>query len=1563
MLIPPQLSAQEVYLSISGKDAIVDSGDLKGEYDFWIRPLGDHNPESPVRLEIFDAALGGHGDLVFDGSVETTYEIIPFSELYRKEEQSIVRISDEGRVLQSETVLDQSRFHNRWVSMFDIGTGEEMGYVLRVRTGEGTDVNTFKLRMAGPERANWEIIAFDLSFSLVGTSFSDRIFLQPLFDTTEPEDVRILGEEETEVFYIDAFGNTASATRPWTDWERSFRDIPNAWGFMTTGAQQYYNNMVIEGADDVVPFVYNYQLFSSEDVPQPRIASFPGSACEEGGLSLSFSGVGLDIHNARWYIEDEVYTGRQFTHSFSSYGYFPFEVAVPVTGRIFPRYVIQSGSIPVHRPPNISISGAADYIAPGEAMVLDASGTYDPEGYSIRFEWFVNGELRGTDQQFSFSTQTPGSYNVSLNVTSDGPNSECALSDEIVRVRVNSQPYAEISHDDVIARDYEAQLRVINEQDADGDPLQFFWDGDGIVGEPEGRTVSVRHADPGNYTVRLTVDDQTGTGNAQYSTSVSYKVNAEPEPRFELPDIVATGQPVQLDGNASSDPDGDPLAFSWEVSDGRELNGPVNEIDFSEPGDYAVTLRVDDGEGVENSVQSLSRNIRVNHPPVAVISAPGHVNRSRVVFSAADSYDTDQGIQDYQWDFGDGRTGTGEETSHLYQAPGVYEITLTVDDGTGLANSATSTRHELRINSNPVADISVPGLVAPGQSFVLDGSGSHDHDGEITGFQWFVNDRPFETGSRSEARLDEPGEHKISLKVRDDSGFDDAYDIATTTIRVNHPPVIKWTSDPKITEPERPTRFSAAQSHDPDNEDLQFTWFFEDDVVLEGETVERAFGNAGYHRFTLRADDGEGLANSVSEQTGTITVNHEPIIVTDAEIRSNKKKVRLDASQSYDPQNNPLTYTWELPDGTTRNDAAFTWTAPEPGTHWLSLTLDDGLGLANSRLSMPVRVTVNQPPVAVVDSLIMSCTGQSIIFSSALSYDPDDDQFRTHWDFDDGNTSPQSNPHHSYSEPGIYQVRLTLDDGFSSDKSVAVIPVVVEGSPQARMNFEEITVCTNTPVTFDGSASSDPSGQVGSHNWEFGDDTHARGAKATHFYDEPGSYDVVLTVTGSGSGNCPNMSQITARVNVVEGPTARFDVTEVVSPGTPVQLDASDSDYMDEIRSVTWEVYRGDDDQSDDQPYEVLSGMQTSLRPSEPDRYRVRLILETASQTDCNRSVHERIFQVNAAPVIAWNTPDTLARHEPFMLSADGSHDSDGFISEYAWYLNDENIGTGITTLLPTDVHGEHTLRLLVRDNSGVENDYDEKETTFFINAAPNPDFEVPEVVYRGETVSLSPASNRDEDGDALRSSWLINGEEVSQPVFEATERKYTITLIQDDGRGLSNSVMQKDRILNVRFPVAATPDIPSPIVLSHSLTANDIGLPESYVLLDGNRTISSWEPESTGNNIIHYGWKPSDSVLDRFEASIDVIGDLRFSEPSVELTTEWNPANPSVTVTAPEVNRDQDRRVIITWNKDGQRIAAGRTVRLPVEQGENHFTISARDNHVAGSEAVEIPVVISVFE
>ncbi|HEY0618599.1 MAG TPA: PKD domain-containing protein, partial [Kribbella sp.] len=86
----------------------------------------------------------------------------------------------------------------------------------------------------------------------------------------------------------------------------------------------------------------------------------------------------------------------------------------------------------------------------------------------------------------------------------------------------------------------------------------------------------------------------------------------------------------------------------------------------------------------------------VNQAPVAafVSSCNGHV----CGFDASGSTDADGNTLTYSWNFGDGQTGTGVNPNHTYAADGARTVTLTASDGT-LTNIKTG-------QVNPVATVS-----------------------------------------------------------------------------------------------------------------------------------------------------------------------------------------------------------------------------------------------------------------------------------------------------------------------------------------------------------------------------------------------------------------------------------------------------------------------------------------------------------------------------------------------------------------------------------------------------------------------------------------------------------------------------------------------------------------------------------------------------------------------------------------------------------------------------------------------------------------------------------------
>jgi hypothetical protein len=82
-----------------------------------------------------------------------------------------------------------------------------------------------------------------------------------------------------------------------------------------------------------------------------------------------------------------------------------------------------------------------------------------------------------------------------------------------------------------------------------------------------------------------------------------------------------------------------------------------------------------------------------NGPPAAgaIAASPATAlqNGHSVVLTAQGASDPDGDTLDYSWDFGDGATGTGQTTSHIYGQTGTLTVTLTVSDGKEEARTTT----------------------------------------------------------------------------------------------------------------------------------------------------------------------------------------------------------------------------------------------------------------------------------------------------------------------------------------------------------------------------------------------------------------------------------------------------------------------------------------------------------------------------------------------------------------------------------------------------------------------------------------------------------------------------------------------------------------------------------------------------------------------------------------------------------------------------------------------------------------------------------------------------------
>ena len=154
--------------------------------------------------------------------------------------------------------------------------------------------------------------------------------------------------------------------------------------------------------------------------------------------------------------------------------------------------------------------------------------------------------------------------------------------------------------------------------DPDGDPLTYSWTTNGGTVDgtgPEARWNS-GGTNPGTFTVKVRVDDGRG-GSADCSASIRVEPPPNRSPLMSCSadhNSVVIGDTVQITASAS-DPDNDPLTYTWKSSGGR-VRGRDASVRFETTGltagRYSVQGHVEDGRG---GTADCELGVEVQSPP------------------------------------------------------------------------------------------------------------------------------------------------------------------------------------------------------------------------------------------------------------------------------------------------------------------------------------------------------------------------------------------------------------------------------------------------------------------------------------------------------------------------------------------------------------------------------------------------------------------------------------------------------------------------------------------------------------------------------------------------------------------------------------------------------------------------------------------------------------------------------------------------------------------------------------------------------------------------------------
>lgn len=347
----------------------------------------------------------------------------------------------------------------------------------------------------------------------------------------------------------------------------------------------------------------------------------------------------------------------------------------------------------------------------GGTAHLNGSGSHDPDGTPLTYEWELTSKPQGSTAALSSTTivnptltcDKKGAYVAKLTV-SDG---DLSASDQVLITCSDQVPVADAGPDIEIPFFSIANLDGSASYDPDGDPITYKWT---IVSAPEGSTATLSSTtivNPtitpdlrGVYEIQLVVTDNDVPPISSAPDTVLVTVKNHPPVADAGADInISKGGTANLYGSGS-DFDGDAIVgYAWTiVSAPYGSTAAVSDPAIADPtftpdlrGDYTLGLSVYDGMDW-SAVDTMQVHV-FNNRPIAVAGpdqAVHYANRNNIQLDGSASWDPDgDPILFYRWEVTSKPAGSNPVLSNdLIANPilsidkfGTYQVSLYVSDG------------------------------------------------------------------------------------------------------------------------------------------------------------------------------------------------------------------------------------------------------------------------------------------------------------------------------------------------------------------------------------------------------------------------------------------------------------------------------------------------------------------------------------------------------------------------------------------------------------------------------------------------------------------------------------------------------------------------------------------------------------------------------------------------------------------------------------------------------------------------------------------------------------------
>jgi PKD repeat protein len=447
------------------------------------------------------------------------------------------------------------------------------------------------------------------------------------------------------------------------------------------------------------------------------------------------------------------------------------------------------------------------------------------------------------------------------------------------------------------------------------------------------------------------------------------------------------------------------------------------------------------------------------------------------------------GAVSYYWDMGNGNTSTLPNPSNLYTNPGSYTVFLVAIDATGNRDTATI------VNYITVAPLPAADFYATATTSCLDNNLFHFINTSIGGssYLWDFGDGNTSTAQNPTHSYTLSGTFTVTLIVTNGSGCSDQ-EIRNEYITIYPKPDATITASDTIScDPSTVFHFTNNATA------TSWHWNFGDSNTSTQQNPSHTYATGGNYQVSLIVTNSYGCSDTSSSilihvgssnWVGFHLLNDSgcaPLTVTFVNNSANR-----------------LTCSWNFGDGDTASGEPIYHEYTNAGWYDVTYFITTTTGCTGQITKHHAVHVLENPVVNFTYSSSQGCSPFNVQFTNlSTSFDS------CFWNFGDGFTSTQTNPAHTFTGNGIFNVTLICWNASGCSKSKTVTNAISVTRAKALFSASPRVGCPPLAVNFTNFSA----GNGLTYFWDFGDGNTSTQQLPTHTYTISGVFNVKLIVT------------------------------------------------------------------------------------------------------------------------------------------------------------------------------------------------------------------------------------------------------------------------------------------------------------------------------------------------------------------------------------------------------------------------------------------------------------------